>query len=140
MRICLEYRSHWCQNIQECEGKENMSRSFNDINERLDYIEFRQDLLFDNSELCRLIYESEITGDEYKGIMDLMEEMRNRLVYNQQVSHAEFEHEMYSIVPNHNGDYHFCEYIARAFMDDGRWEEVFPALYGDMPKYRHLKG
>lgn len=25
-------------------------------------------------------------------------------------------------------------------MDDGRWEEVFLALYGDMPKYRHLKG
>ena len=78
-----------------------MSRSFKDINERLDYIEFRQDLLFDNSELCRLIYESEITEDEYKEIMDLMEKMRNRLAYNQQVSHAEFEHEMYSIVPNH---------------------------------------
>ena len=32
-----------------------------------------------------------------------------------------------------------CEYLARAFMDEGRWDEVFPALYGDMPKYNYLK-
>jgi len=32
-----------------------------------------------------------------------------------------------------------CEEIAKNFMLDGRWEEVFMKLYGDMPKYSYLK-
>ena len=55
-----------------------MSRSFKDINERLDYIEFRQDLLFDNSELCRLIYESEITEDELKMAEDNIQKITDK--------------------------------------------------------------
>lgn len=106
----------------------------------IDYIEFRQNLLFDNNNLSRLLFESELTNYEYKEIMDLMDKVRNKLAKNQVVSHVEFEQKMYDILPNHNGDYHLCEYLARAFMDDERWEEVFPALYGDMPKYQHLKG
>ncbi len=30
----------------------------------------------------------------------------------------------------------FCEYLAQSFMEDGRWEEVFATLYGEMPKYK----
>lgn len=32
-------------------------------------------------------------------------------------------------------EYHFCEYVAKEFAEDMRWEEVFQALYGDFPKY-----
>lgn len=115
-----------------------MSREFENIDERLDYIEFRQTLLFNNSDLSRLIFEYEITEYEYQKIMDLMDEIKDRLENGEEVLHDEFEQEIYNIVPLHKRDYHFCEYIARAFMDDGRWGEVFPALYGDMPKYKYI--
>ena len=116
-----------------------MSRSFTSLEERLDFIEFRQQLLFTNSDLDRLIFEYEITQSEYRGIMDLMDQFRSDLEKGKSVSHGSFEDQMYVIVPKHYGDYHMCEYIARAFMDEGRWEEVFPALYGNMPKYQFLK-
>ncbi len=115
-----------------------MARKFRTIDERLDYIEFRQQLLFDNTDLSRMLFEYEISKDEYSAIMDLMDSIRNDLDQNKKVSHGAFEDEMYQIVPAHSGDYHMCEYIARAFMDDGRWTEVFPALYGHMPKYSYL--
>ena len=116
-----------------------MSRSFSSLEERLDFIEFRQQLLFTNSDLDRLIFEYEITQSEYRGIMDLMDQFRSDIEKGKSVSHGSFEDQMYVIVTTHYGDYHMCEYIARAFMDEGRWEEVFPALYGNMPKYQFLK-
>lgn len=116
-----------------------MIRSFDTIEEHLDFIEFRQQLLFENSDVDRLLFEYEITQSEYRKIMDLMDQMRKKLDKQEEVSHGEFESNIYDIVPTHKGDYHMCEYIARAFMDERRWEEVFPALYGDMPKYRYLR-
>lgn len=111
-------------------------RKFNLLEDRLDYIEFRQRLLFDNDDVSRLLFEYEITHDEYTKIMDLMDKYRNKIEKSESVYHSEFEDEIYSIVPSRFGDYHFCEYITKAFMECGRWEEVFPALYGDMPKYQ----
>ncbi len=112
-------------------------REFDSMEERLDYIEFRQQLLFDNDDVSRLLFECEITRDEYTKIMDLMGEFRKKIENKESVNHAEFEEKIYSIAPSKFGDYHFCEYIAKAFMEDRRWEEVFFALYGDMPKYKN---
>ena len=109
------------------------------IIERLDYIEFRQELLFSNSDLDRSIFEYELTKEQYRAIMDVMDEYRNLIENNKNYSHYDFENALYAIVPKHNGDYHMCEELAKGFMDDGRWEEVFMALYGDMPKYSYLK-
>lgn len=109
------------------------------IIERLDYIEFRQELLFSNSDLDRSIFEYELTREQYRAIMDVMDEYRNLIENNKNYSHYGFEDALYAIVPKHNGDYHMCEELAKGFMDDGRWEEVFMALYGDMPKYSYLK-
>ena len=53
--------------------------------------------------------------------------------------HAGLETQIYEIVPEHNGDYHMCEEIVKGFYDEGRWEEVFIKLYGDMPKYSYLR-
>ena len=53
----------------------------------------------------------------------------------EKVDNGIFETEMYELVPEHNRDYHFCESITRLFAEAGRWTEVFPALYGQMPKY-----
>lgn len=115
------------------------TEQFEKLTKRLDYIEFRQELLFNNSDLDRSIFEYELTRDQYRAIMDVMEEYRVIIENNQDYSHCEFERKLYDIVPKHDGDYHMCEELAKGFMDDGRWEEVFMALYGDMPKYSYLK-
>lgn len=108
------------------------------LEERLDYIEFRQELLFYNSEVDRMLFEYKITHPQYTKIMDLMDEYRRKIDNNEEVSHGLFEDSIYKIVTHLEGDYHFCEYITRAFMNEGRWEEVFPALYGDMSKYKGI--
>lgn len=108
------------------------------LEEKIELIEFRQQLLFDNDEVSRMLFEYGITHDQYRRMMDLMENYRKQLDEKKKVFNSQFETEMYEIVPNHYGDYHMCEYFARAFMEAGRWDEVFPALYGDMAKYKYM--
>lgn len=115
------------------------NRQYQEIMERLDFIEFRQELMFTNTDIDRSIFEYKITRVQYRAIMDLMDEYRNLIDNGRACSHGSFEQRMYEIVPERNGDYHMCEEIAKNFMLDGRWEEVFMKLYGDMQKYSHLK-
>ena len=111
----------------------------NELMRRLDFIEFRQDLLFENSDIARLIYELKVTRDQYRAIMDLMDSYRNKIDSGEKVHHATFEQEMFKYLPEDQRDYHNCETICLCFMEDGRWEEVFRKLYGDLPKYSYLK-
>ena len=103
--------------------------------ERIAKLEFQTELLFSNTECDRFIYESGITRTEYRDIMDLMDTYRSRIDRHEEVSSAEFESNIYEIVPSKYGDYHFCEGICKAFADSGRWCEVFQALYGNLTKY-----
>lgn len=112
---------------------------YNEILERLENIEFRQQLLFEDNEVSRILFEYEITKLQYRKIMDLMDDYRKKINSKKKVSHGEFERNIYDIVPKENGNYHFCEEIALAFKEEHRWEEVFENLYGNMPKYNNLK-
>lgn len=104
--------------------------------EKIDLLSFKLDLLFDNSESSRYIFERNFTHDQYVKIMDLMDEVRGKLDKKEKVSHSEFESKLRQIADD--ADYHDAEIITKLFMEEGRWEEVFPALYGNMPKYRGL--
>lgn len=112
---------------------------YNKIMDRLDLIEFRQDLLFSNTNLDRSIFEYGITRKQYRLIMDVMDEYRAMIEKGESCSNSGFENKIYSIVPERDGDYHMCEELAKGFMEEGRWEEVFFKLYGDFPKYSYLK-
>ena len=91
----------------------------------------------------RTFREYHITKNEQHKIMDVMDKYRNLIDDGIKVSSASFENDIISIfggdinAARHNPsiEYHFCEFIAKDFMEDGRWEEVYPALYGDLPKY-----
>ena len=113
-----------------------LKRRFETLTEKIDFILFRQQLLFDNDDLSRILFEYEVSEKEYKTIMDLMEAYRETISEGRCVNHGEFEAGVYAIVPHLLGNYHFCEEIAKAFRDQGRWEEVFSALYGNLPKFR----
>lgn len=106
-----------------------------DINDRIEQLEFQQELLYENGALERYIYETHITRSQYNAIMKLMEHYRDKIDAHEAVDNATFEAEIYEIVPERKGDYHFCEMITQLFAEAQRWEEVFPALYGNMRKY-----
>ena len=114
-----------------------LNRRFDTLIEKIDFIIFRQQLLFSNDEVSRILFENEVNEQESRAIMDLMDSYRQKLSCGDPVSHSQFESEVYAIVPHLAGNYHFCEMLTKAFHDDGRWVEVFPALYGELPKYRN---
>lgn len=115
-----------------------VNRQFETLTEKIDFISFRQQLLFDNDEVSRILFEYEVNEQESRCIMDLMDSYREKLSRQEPVNHSQFESEVYAIVPHLAGNYHFCEMLAQAFHDDERWEEVFPALYGALPKYSNI--
>ena len=53
------------------------NEQFDMIMKRLDFIEFRQELLFSNSDLDRSIFEYGLTREQYRAIMDVMDEYRD---------------------------------------------------------------
>ena len=85
------------------------NRQFDSIDERLNYIEFRQQLLFENDEVSRLLFENQITEIEYRNLMELMDSYRAKLDNGEEVFSGEYEQKVYEIIPSKYGDYHFCE-------------------------------
>ncbi|WP_195420613.1 DUF1878 domain-containing protein [Faecalicatena contorta] len=93
--------------------------------------------------ISKTFKEYKVTKTEQTKIMDVMDKYRDKIANRLEVSNAEFENDIISIfggdiqAMRHSPaiEYHFCEYVAKDFMEDGRWEEVFPALYGKFVKY-----
>lgn len=106
------------------------------LEERVEMLEFKVQLLSEDSNVHRLLLECNITRNQYVELMNLMDEFRDTIERAGEVSSPSFEQEVYRITGK-NGDYHFCESLAKSFMEDDRWEEVFPALYGGLEKYRY---
>lgn len=104
------------------------------LKERIDLLEFRFELLFDNSESCRYFIERNFTRQQYNAVMDLMDLLREKIDRKEEVSSIAYESEINRI--KSDCDYHDAEIIAKLFMEEGRWEEVFPALYGSSMKYK----
>lgn len=105
------------------------------LRDNLDFLSFRIELLAEGTNSTRLLFEYKISHDQYTCIMDLMDEFRKKINQKEEVSHSEFETRISEITGNR--DYHLAESLSQAFMEDGRWEEVFPALYGELPKYKY---
>lgn len=107
-----------------------------ELRERLDFIEFRQELLFRDTSVDRLLFESRATKEQYNQVMDLFEDLRTRIGNGEKISHHSYEMKIYQIFSQHNHDYHFAESIAQCFHENGRWDEVFVHLYGELPKFQ----
>ena len=90
--------------------------------ERLDFIEFRQELMFSNTDIDRSLFEYKTTRSQYRAIMDLMDEYRGLIESGEECYNGGFEQKIYEIVPEHSGDYHMCEEIAKTLclMADGK--------------------
>lgn len=111
------------------------TQQYEEIMERLDDLEFRQDLLLEDTKMSRFVLEHRFAKKEYESLMDLMEEYRNKIDRKERCSNTTFEQDVYTIVPSHDGDYHMCEDMARILHEEGRWTDVFTVLYANKPKY-----
>ena len=58
--------------------------------ERLEFIEFRQQLLFDNNDVSRSIFEYGLTREQYKRIMDLTQDYRECMERGENCGHGRF--------------------------------------------------
>ncbi|MCM3110669.1 DUF1878 domain-containing protein [Lederbergia lenta] len=105
--------------------------------DRLDFIEFRQRLLFENNSYARLLFDHEITREQSDRIYDLLDDFRNSIDNGEDVHHGSFEQRIYEIAPHTSGDYHFAESVAKINHERGSYEEVFEHLYGDAPKFQN---
>lgn len=90
-----------------------------------------------------LFKEYNITKNEQKQIMKVFDKYRNKIANGVKINYTLYENDIINVfggsvsAARHNPqiDYHFCEYVAKEFADNRRWEEVFQVLYGDFPKY-----
>lgn len=111
----------------------------NELEEKIGFMDFRQNLIFNNTSIDRLIFEYNITREQYQKIMDLMDKYREDIENEKSVNHNKFEREIYSIVPQLEHNYHFVEGLVMTFWENGRWEEVFDTMYRTMDKYKYIK-
>lgn len=109
-----------------------------ELQERLDLIEFRMDLLFSDDPVSRLLYEAKITRNQEQNLVDLMSKYREMIDADEKVISSRYETEVFEILPQIGNDYHFCESYAKLCYDDGRWQDVFEALYKNNIKFQHL--
>lgn len=114
----------------------NLEKEVDLLKKEIEKMKFRFELKQVDSNVNDVLYDYDIDREQYRKIMDVMDEYRKHIDANEEVNHSVFETKIKKIVPEY--DYHFAELIAQVFMDDGRWEEVFPALYGNMAKYKGL--
>lgn len=108
------------------------------LEERLDFIEFRQQLLFENSPYDRLLFDHEVTKEQRDAIADIFAEYRKKIDAGEDAGiSSTYEQKIYEAVPQHHGNYHFAEYLAQINHERGSWQEVFETLYGDSPKFQN---
>lgn len=109
-----------------------------EMNERLDYIEFRMDLLRECTDFTKYIYDCKVTKEQLSKLYELMDVYRERIDNSQDVVSSAYESEVLSIVGRDELDYHFCELFSRLLWEEEKYEEVFEALYGDKQKFKKL--
>ena len=109
-----------------------------EIDERLDYIEFRMNLLREGSEFCKFIYDNEITEGQLRQLYDVMDEMREKIDNGMVISRAEYESKLLDVLDRRRYDYHFCESFAKLLWEENRYAEVFPMVYQDSQKFADL--
>jgi len=109
------------------------------IEKRLELIESKQQWLFENTELSRMLYEYNITLEQDKRINDLLQDYRNKIDNGEKITSPEYESEILKIVNEDKptADYHFAESYLELCFKEQRWEDVFEELYRDSIKFLH---
>ncbi len=76
-----------------------------------------------------LALKNDLSDDQEKRILELMDKARLKIIDGVPMPDAEFERQIYIIVPLHKGESHFARAIVAALKDEHRYEDV----------YRHMR-
>ncbi len=106
-------------------------RSFDSIEERLDYIEYRQHLLFANTAFSRCLFEHRITYREYVQVANLITKLRDKIEEGNKVNKHEYERMIYDLVPFFDDDHHFCEDLAKVYFSDQDDFDLYQEIYSE---------
>jgi hypothetical protein len=96
-----------------------------DLFQKLDFIEFRQELLFRNTDLDRLIFENKFTRLEYEELLQLMDMFNKNMIGN--VNKDEFESTVLNVIQSRNED--LPKMLAYEFYKQNKYINVFSNLY-----------
>ena len=113
-----------------------MSDRQNDLEKRIAELEHRVKQLLTLSDrskhpfTCHMI-ETNITKEQEEGILTLMKDAQRSLSTSNPMTHNEFERQVYSIVPQQEGNYHFAEAIVRTLNDSSQFTDVYAHMERD---------
>ena len=107
------------------------------MEERLDFIEFRMDLLREGTEFAKFIYDCNVTKSQLDELYDILDDIQGKIDNGLDVSSSEYESQVLNVVDHRKLDYHFCESFVRLLWEEQRYEDIFPALYKDSNKFSH---
>lgn len=107
-----------------------------ELEDRLDFIEFRQELLFNNGSLNRLLFANRVTRDQYEALIELFNTYYDALNNGEPVNSTNYEIQVGKIVSQCKHIYSFAEEVALGLYEEGDYKEVFEALYGDAIKFQ----
>lgn len=105
------------------------------LEERIEHLEFKMDLLYQGTEFTRFLYDCNITKEQLDALYNVLYDIQDKLDKGEQVSSSTYEMQVLEIVDKTKLDYHFCESFVKLLWEERRFEDVFPALYSDNIKY-----
>ena len=75
-----------------------------------------------------LVLESNLSGEQVAGIYKLMHDYESYLAIGGKIKRSDFEQELYKIVPQREGNFHFAEDVVGSLYSEGRYQPVYRAL------------
>lgn len=96
-----------------------------DLFQKLDFIEFRQELLFRNTGLDRLLFENRITRIQYEELLQLFDMFNKNMIEN--LNKDEFKSAVLNVI--HSDKENLPKMLAYEFYKQNKYTNVFSNLY-----------
>lgn len=95
----------------------------------------------DTRDVMTVCKDYNVTVEELNSVKTIFDDYFRKFMSGQQVERTSFSDSIGAVLPNLTGIIvtYFAENIAKAFLHEGKWTDLFWALYGDIPKYKVLK-
>jgi hypothetical protein len=104
-----------------------LQRENEDLSERISSLEYRLELLSEDSNVNKLLSDFRINYREYGAIVDLMKGYENTLKNDGSLSYEEYERSIYNITEIER-DIEFARLLAKAFTKDGQFIPVLEII------------
>ncbi|MDG6905028.1 MAG: DUF1878 family protein [Nitrososphaerota archaeon] len=110
-----------------------MKRTSLKIEERIKELEFKIENLLQLVDIRRapfsyLVVENNLTKEQVDEIYLLMDDFTTYIHAGQKARLADFERELYKIVPSKDRDYHFAADVVGSLHDEEKYAELYDAL------------